>query len=58
MLNLRGHGYDLCSIFVDMDINSERRAAAFALALDAVGRPVDPYDHLPRDPLLSLRKLQ
>jgi hypothetical protein len=49
---------DFCSICVDINDNAERCAAAVALALDIVGRPLDPLDALPREALLSLKKLK
>jgi predicted DsbA family dithiol-disulfide isomerase len=48
----------LCTICVDLDSNAERCASAFGLAVEVVGRPFDLDDSLPRDALLSLKKLQ
>jgi hypothetical protein len=41
---------DLFSICVDIDMNADQCAAVVALALDVVGRPVNPDDPLPRPP--------
>jgi hypothetical protein len=49
---------DLCLICVDIDDNTEMCAAAVALVLDVVGRPLDPLDALPCEALLSMKKLK
>jgi hypothetical protein len=49
---------DLYSICVAIDDSTERCAAAVALALDVVGCPLGLLDTLPREALLSLKKLK
>jgi hypothetical protein len=49
---------DLCTMCVDLELNAKGCTAAVALVLDVVDRPLDPYDPLMWDALLSIEKLQ
>ncbi|MGH7955272.1 MAG: hypothetical protein ACREOZ_04855 [Gloeomargaritales cyanobacterium] len=48
---------DLVPICVDLKDRAERCAAAVALALHIMGRPVQAHEPIPRDDILSLKKL-
>ena len=48
---------DIGSICLDLHDNVERCRQAVPLAIDLLGRPLDPTDSLPRDDLLAVKKL-
>jgi hypothetical protein len=48
---------DIITIFLDSPSNISRAPSAVPLAIHAVGRPFDPGESPPREPLLSLNKL-